>query len=133
MAYGAVGGAVRTHTDAAETAARNIFYLYCRQQGLWPREVAGHDPVTEPAVFVPFCPAHNVGADYPPTLLLHGDQDTDVPYAQSVQMAEALQRVGVEHDLLTYAGGPHAYDQDMEDAIVAAQFARLLTFLSRHV
>jgi len=23
---------------------RSCFYLYCRQHGLWPKEVAGHDP-----------------------------------------------------------------------------------------
>jgi acetyl esterase/lipase len=133
MAYAAVGGAVRSHTATAATAARNIFYLYCRQQGLWPREVTGRDPQTEPAAFVPYCPVHNVGADYPPTLLLHGDRDTDVPYEQSVLMAQALERAGVEHDLLTIMGGPHGFDQSMEDPLVAAQFDRVLAFLRRHV
>jgi hypothetical protein len=28
------------------------FYLYCRQQDLWPKEVAGHDPEKEPGALI---------------------------------------------------------------------------------
>jgi len=55
-----------------------------RQNGLWPKEVAGFDPDKEPRAFDRFCPIRNVTKDYPPTLLLHGDNDTDVPHQQSV-------------------------------------------------
>ena len=41
--------------------------------------------------FHPFMPLVNVTAEYPPTLLIHGDQDTDVPHEQSVLMAAALE------------------------------------------
>jgi acetyl esterase/lipase len=132
-AYASVGGEVRSHTDAAESTTRYRFYLYCRQHGLWPQEVTGYDPRSEGAAFAPLCPVRNVGAAYPPTLLLHGDRDTDVPYEQSVLMAQAMQRAGVEHDLLTYAGGPHGFDYSMDDPIVSAQFDRVLSFLGRHV
>src|SRR5262249_45444238 len=30
---------------------RSRFYLYCRQNGLWPKEVTGHDPDSEPRTF----------------------------------------------------------------------------------
>jgi hypothetical protein len=40
--------------------ARMQFYLYCRQQGLWPKEVSGFDPVTEAKAFEPYCPVQNV-------------------------------------------------------------------------
>src|SRR5690606_34848053 len=85
---------------AADWNARLPFYLYCRQNGFWPREVGGKDPGEDPAWFSQFCPAQNVTRSYPPTLLIHGDQDTDVPYEQSVQMAAALQQHGVEHELM---------------------------------
>lgn len=88
---------------------RNDFYLYCRQQGLWPKEVAGFDPTTEPERFKPYCPVQNIDGAYPPTLLAHGDQDTDVPYAQSVQMDAALQRAGVKHEFITARGGGHVF------------------------
>jgi dipeptidyl aminopeptidase/acylaminoacyl peptidase len=107
---------------------RGRFYLYCRQQGLWPREVVGHDPATEPEAFAPWCPVQQVAAAYPPTLLLHGDQDTDVPYQQSVMMAEALSRAGVRHELITIAGGGHGFDWEENEATASA-FARVMGFL----
>ena len=79
-----------------ETGRRERFYLYTRQQGLWPREVVGHDPDKEPRLFDPLCPIRNVTKDFPPTLLLHGDRDTDVPFEQSVLMAKELERRGVD-------------------------------------
>lgn len=47
------------------------FYLYCRQQGIWPNEVGGRDPKEDPDFFVPYCPEH-VSESYPQTMLLHG-------------------------------------------------------------
>ncbi len=120
---------------SAEDAERNRgqLYLYYRQNGLWPREVGGHDPVKEPGFFASYCPVQNVGTDYPPTLLLHGDQDTDVPYAQSVQMAEALARHGVPHELVTMAGYGHGFDGKMDDPTVQKAFLRVLDFLHSHI
>ena len=74
---------------------RSRFYLYCRQNGLWPKEVAGHDPDTEPKAFDPFCPIRNVYGQVSADLLIHGTNDTDVPHEQSVQMDRELARHGV--------------------------------------
>ncbi len=52
---------------------RYRYYLYCRQQGLWPQEVAGHDPVSEAEWFEAYCP-------------VHGEVDTDVPVEQSISV-----------------------------------------------
>src|SRR5512141_2482633 len=71
------------------------FYLHCRQHGLWPKEVAGWDPDREPDRFTPFMPVEHVSPDYPPTLLIHGTRDTDVPHEQSEMMANALRAAGV--------------------------------------
>jgi dipeptidyl aminopeptidase/acylaminoacyl peptidase len=84
-------------SEALDSQKRRLFYLYCRQQGLWPKEVAGINPTTDRSQFDRFCAVQNVTRDYPPTLLLHGDRDTDVPYEQSAQMVAELKRVGVEH------------------------------------
>lgn len=107
-------------------------YLYCRQQGLWPREVMGADPEAEPERFWPFCPERQVSGDYPPTLLLHGDQDTDVPYARSVDMAAALARAGVQHELVTIPGGGHGFDGAGDEAAKAAR-RKVLEFLGKHL
>lgn len=83
------------------------FYQHCRQHGIWPKAVSGWDPRGEAQKFHPYMPVKNVTKDYPPTLLIHGDQDTDVPYEQSVMMAEQFRKHGVEHRLITIPGGEH--------------------------
>ncbi|MEK7406366.1 MAG: alpha/beta hydrolase [Acidobacteriota bacterium] len=109
------------------------FYLYCRQQGIWPNEVAGHDPRSEPRAFDPLCPVRNVTAAWPPTLLLHGDQDTDVPFEQSEQMAREFKRHGVEHELIRIPGGPHGFDRKLSDPVVAEAFERVIRFLKERL
>jgi len=128
-AYGHVGNSVISETRGN----RRPFYLYCRQQGIWSREVTGHDPQQEPLAFVPLCPIRNVTADYPPTLLLHGDQDTDVPYQQSAAMAAELSRLGVVHELITISSGPHVFDKDMRNPVSRKAFETVLAFLKRHL
>jgi acetyl esterase/lipase len=83
------------------------FYLYCRQTGLWPKEVAGHDPIVEDQWFSSFCPVRHVTREYPPTMLVHGTADTDVPYEQSKLMANRFASVGVDHELVTVPDGAH--------------------------
>jgi len=113
---------------------RADFYLYCRQNGLWPKEVVGHDPATQPKEFDRFCPIRNVTKKYPPTLLLHGDNDTDVPHQQSVAMAAELKRVGVVHEFISIKGGGHGFDgKGMQDANVSAAFDRIEMFLNKYV
>ena len=132
-AYKAVGGPALSELSGPNNRFR--FYLYCRQQGLWPKEVAGHDPDTEPRAFDPFCPVRNVTKDYPPTMLLHGDRDTDVPYQQSVQMAEVLKRNEVEHQFITVTNGGHGFDGangGLKDPGNAERFERVIDFLKRH-
>jgi len=86
---------------------RAKFYLYCRQKGIWPKEVSGHDPDVEPKWFDRYCPVRNVSAKYPPTVLIHGTADTDVPYEESVEMDAVLSRYKVEHRFLSVPGGDH--------------------------
>jgi len=110
---------------------RGEFYLYLRQQGEWPLEVSGHDPETEPAFFHLYCPVRSVDGEYPPTLLLHGDLDTDVPYQQSVMMAAALAEAKVDHKLVTIAGGGHGFDA-APSLQASGALERVLQFLGAH-
>jgi acetyl esterase/lipase len=129
-AFQAVGSFVISD-DQGESRER--FYLYTRQQGLWPKEVVGHDPDRDPGKFDPFCPLRNITADYPSTLLLHGDNDTDVPYGQSVLMALELERLGVQHELISLPGRGHGFDYAMWDPVISATFDRVLTFLEKQL
>jgi acetyl esterase/lipase len=130
-AYAAVGATPISSAPGA--SGRGKFYLYCRQQGLWPDLVAGLDPRTQPAAFEPFCPLLNVSSKYPPTLLLHGDQDTDVPFTESERMANELQRNGVEHELIRIPGAGHGFDSNLEDPRARAAFDRVIAFLRQHL
>lgn len=116
-------------SEPYEGRGKDSFYLYCRQNGLWPLEVSGVDPKEDPDFFTPYSPARNVTSDYPPTLLLHGTEDTDVPYQQSVQMAEEFTRQDVEHRLITIEGGGHGFDGRADDPKVKEAFDAVLTFL----
>jgi dipeptidyl aminopeptidase/acylaminoacyl peptidase len=129
-AYGAVGGPVLSESVGKNNRSR--FYLYCRQQGLWPREVAGLDPDKEPRAFDKFCPVRNVTAEYPPTLLVHGTKDTDVPYEQSDRMAQELGRKGVVHELVTVKDAGHGL-AGARPAVVAEAHERVLAFLKKHL
>jgi acetyl esterase/lipase len=104
-AQAAVGKAVVS--EPPEHNARQRFYLYCRQQGIWPNEVTGHDPHKEPKWFDAYCPVRKVTKAYPPALLIHGTADTEVPYAESKTMAAKLAEVGIAHEFITVSGAGH--------------------------
>ena len=127
----AVGDAVLSCTEGQHE--RHRFYLYCRQQGRWPVEVVGLDPVKQADAFREYCPVVRTGPRHPPTLLLHGDADTDVPCEQSILMAEALAEAGVEHELRVLAGAGHGFDGIREDAADGRAFEHVLGFLARHL
>jgi acetyl esterase/lipase len=69
-------------------------------------------------------PLVHVSAKAPPVLLIHGDADDLVPYAQSELMQAALQAQGVAVELLPIAGGGHGPDfpgaQGAPDYLAAA-------------
>lgn len=52
-------------------------------------------------------PVRYVGKDNPPFLILHGDHDTLVPYAQSVELSDLLAEAGVEVTLQRLPGAGH--------------------------
>ncbi len=52
-------------------------------------------------------PVQYVSADNPPFLILHGDHDTLVPYAQSVELQGLLEKAGVEVTLQRLPGAGH--------------------------
>jgi acetyl esterase/lipase len=125
---------VGTHMVSEDpTGSRHPFYLYTRQQGIWPIEVGGHDPDKDPRFFDPYCPIRNITHKYPPTLLLHGDQDTDVPHQQSVLMSQELQWHGVAHEFISLQGQDHGFDSAMQDPVIEETFDRVLTFLENHI
>jgi acetyl esterase/lipase len=115
-----------------QQAGAGQFYRYCRQHGLWPKIVSGWDPHTEADKFTPYMPLKNVASSYPPTLLIHGDKDTDVPYEQSQLMTAELKKNGVEHQLITVAGAEHGL-ADASQSEIQATYHAAVDFLRRHI
>lgn len=52
-------------------------------------------------------PIFTVSAQFPPTLLIHGDQDKLVPLQQSETMLAALKKAGVACEIVVVKGGGH--------------------------
>lgn len=113
---------------------RRFFYFYCRQNGLWPKEMTGFDPNLVPKAFDPFCPIRHVTKKYPPTMLLHGDEDTDVPYEESAAMATKLKETGINCQLVTLSGKGHSFDDaGLDDPSVKDALDEMLIFLKSHL
>jgi acetyl esterase/lipase len=116
---------------------RGLFYLYCRQTGRWPIEVSGgHDPDVEPEWFTPYSPAYNVTNEYPPTVLIHGMLDTDVPHSQSVQMAEEFVKNKVEHKFISLPQMGHGFNVKPGEPPSAEQinvYDQVEEFLKKHL
>lgn len=127
----AVGGKVLTGTSGGRSA-RGQYYLYLRQNGLWTKEVTGFEPGRDRDKLTPYCPVRNVSPDYPPTMLVHGTEDTDVPYEQSAAMARELARHGVAHELVTVIGAGHGFAGGDKERTAQAH-EKALAFIRRHL
>jgi acetyl esterase/lipase len=109
-----------------------LFYQYCRQTGTWPQEIAGWDPTSEPEKFRPFMPVQNVTAEYPPTVLIHGAGDTDVPHEQSAMMAQELDEHKVPHLFLSVRNAEHGLSGAPAGEVEAA-YAKAFAFVDEHL
>jgi acetyl esterase/lipase len=131
-AYKAVGNGVVTGTGGDAGRARGRYYVYLRQNGLWTKEVTGFDPQTEARKIDPYCPVRNLTPDFPPTQLIHGTEDTDVPYELSSAMAKELARLKVAHELITVRGAGHGLAGGGKEAVEDAN-ERALVFIRKHL
>jgi acetyl esterase/lipase len=116
--------------DRAQSEARSRFYHYLRQNGLWTREVTGLEPGVDRAKLDPFCPVRSLTGTYPPTLLIHGTADTDVPYELSANMARELESRKIEHELVTVPGAGHGLAGGDRE-LVAKAHAKALAFITK--
>jgi dipeptidyl aminopeptidase/acylaminoacyl peptidase len=111
---------------------RSTFYRYLRQNGIWIQEVAGLDPQKNRRELDRYCPIRNLSPDYPPTLMVHGTADEDVPYSESAAMDKELARLAVPHELVTVEGAGHGLS-GVDRSEVDAAYARSLEFIRKHL
>ncbi len=120
-------------SDASQRKGNGgLIYLCYRQNGTWPQEVSGFDAATIAEKIAPFEPVRNVTSDYPPTLLIHGTKDTDVPFEESTMMAQQFEQHGVPYVLKTIEDAEHGLvggdPQQIADAYEAMR-----AFIARHL
>jgi acetyl esterase/lipase len=108
------------------------YYQMTRRLGVWPIKVSGCDPVKERTRFIPYMAAHNVTPDYPPTLLIHGTKDTDVPYEESQIMAQEFEKHRVQYRFITIEGGEHGL-RGGNPADIDAAYAAVLPFVEKYM
>lgn len=67
-------------------------------------------------------PAHQVKADSPPFLLIHGDADPIVPLQQSQNFYAKLKERGVDAQLIIKPGGTHPWPTMHDEVVVAVEW-----------
>ena len=102
--------------------------------GLSVREPAlklllGGMPVEVPALAKLASPVMHVDARGPPAILLHGDQDPQMPVNQTLELEAAYRRAGLPVELLILDGAAHGGDAFYKDE--AAE--RVIAFLQKNI
>ena len=75
----------------------------------WTQFFAGATHEETTANLQAAAPTNHLAADAPPTLIVHGTADEVVHVSHSQELAEAMQRLGIEHQLLEIPGAPHTF------------------------
>ena len=112
------------------------YYLYSRQHGLWPEMAAGFDPRGMRGELRRYSPTYLVTGDFPPTMLLHGTCDYDVPHAESVALSSLLALHDVEHEFLSLEGFDHGLAPGDDPRLIAMMERAtegVRAFLTRHL
>ncbi len=83
----------------------------------------------KPEIYRRASPVTWVSADDPPLLLVHGDQDTIVPFRQSLIMRDAYKALGLDVTLIRVPGAGHGFinwpTQQIEQAVYEFFFKHL--------
>ncbi|MDP7011678.1 MAG: alpha/beta hydrolase [Verrucomicrobiota bacterium] len=107
------------------------YYQTCRKLGIWPEKVSGFAE-TDAKKFAPYMAALNVSPKYPPTLMIHGTEDTDVPHEQSLIMAREFKKHGVPYRLISVKDGEHGLGGGKPEDIKTA-CAAMLPFVLKYM
>ena len=67
-----------------------------------------------PEIYRKASPINYLKKGQPPFLILHGTADTTVPLEQSKTLDAAMQKAGMDHQLVILNGAPHTFDLQPE-------------------
>ena len=103
----------------------------------WNRTIQGFNPSYEPdhhpeAARLAFesSPLSTVDGWRSPVLLVHGDDDRNVPFNETIELVEKLRELGVEHELLIFPDEVHGFLRHENWLEV---FRRSADFFERHL
>jgi len=71
----------------------------------------------KPEIYKIASPINYVTEDDPPLLLIHGEQDTTVPYNHSEQIYRSYQQAGLEAELIKVSNAGHGFRQETDSPI----------------
>ena len=95
--------------------------------------VGSYDPLARPAearVAFESSPMASLSGWRAPVLLVHGDDDRNVPFSETVDVAATLRRQGVEVELLVFPDEVHGF---LLQSSWRQAFARAASFFERHM
>jgi dipeptidyl aminopeptidase/acylaminoacyl peptidase len=132
MTAWAIGRTDRFKAAMAGAAVTEWHAFHGRTQiHTWDRlHYGGADPYDQGGVHDRFNPFANVRAIRTPTLILHGEEDRDVPVEQAYLLHRALKELGVETSLVVYPREPHGFT---EYAHKQDLFTRIRNWMIRHL
>lgn len=118
--------------EADRSGDGGAFNDFIRRSAAWPRAVTGWDPSAEADRYEPYRTFRHVDANFPPTFLVHGEADSDVPLAEPQRMAELFRQHGVEHRLIVLPNGEHGF-RGADPAAVRAAQREAVAFAMKHL
>ncbi len=102
--------AVEAVVSFSAPTALAALYAASPQAGVAVEQFLGGPPAAVPGNYVAASPVDQVSPGDPPTFLVHGANDPLVPVSQSEELAAALTRAGVPHQLVVIPGAGHDLD-----------------------
>jgi acetyl esterase/lipase len=90
----------------------------------------------KPNLYLQASPIHYVSKNDPPLLLVHGERDDLVPFSQSVEMAKAYRREGLNVEFIAVKNADHDFEQVGPEPIspsVEEIHQRTIAFFKRYL
>ena len=75
------------------------------------------------AWFNKYCPLRNIDPAFPPTVLVHGRDDTDVPATESDNLAQRFRDVGIPHEFHSLPSVGHGFAGAAPDLVETIEIA----------
>lgn len=104
---------------------RYALYLYGRQTGKWIDLISLSE--TDRKINSPYYHLHT---NFPPTILLHGTNDQDVPYNESEAIYTKLKELNIPTRLVTIPNGKHLFDKNFNSPIVQKAYKETVSFIN---